>query len=127
MSRPVHFEILADDPARAVAFYEAALGWKIQPMGEVDRTQGAAPYWLADTGPGEMGINGAIKEREPAGQTTIITIGVGDLEATLESIRMAGGRADSPIDDIPNIGRFTYAFDTEGNALGVLQPLPREG
>ena len=27
---------------------------------------------------------------------------------------------------LPNIGRFAYAYDTEGNALGVLQPLPRQ-
>jgi hypothetical protein len=126
MSRPVHFEILADDPQRAVRFYETALGWKINQMVDADRTQGGIPYWLADTGEGDTGINGAIKEREPAGQTTILTVGVGDIEAALESIRKAGGRADGPIDDIPNIGRFAYAYDTEGNALGVLQPLPRQ-
>jgi predicted enzyme related to lactoylglutathione lyase len=126
MSRPVHFEITADDPERAVRFYEAALGWKINQMGDIDRTQGGIPYWLANTGEGDMGINGAIKERGPAGQTTIITVGVPDLEAALEAVRKAGGKADGAIDDIPNVGRFTYAFDTEGNAFGVLQPLPRE-
>jgi predicted enzyme related to lactoylglutathione lyase len=29
MKRPVHFEILADDPQRVAAFYEVALDWQI--------------------------------------------------------------------------------------------------
>jgi len=30
MSRPVHFEIHADDPGRARAFYESVFGWGFQ-------------------------------------------------------------------------------------------------
>ena len=29
MPRPVHFDITADDPERAVAFYEKVFGWKL--------------------------------------------------------------------------------------------------
>ena len=45
MARVVHFELYADDPQRAVAFYEKAFGWKIE------KWQGPIDYWLAMTGP----------------------------------------------------------------------------
>ncbi len=40
MSRVVHFEIPADDPARAVKFYEKVFGWKFQ------KWEGPMEYWL---------------------------------------------------------------------------------
>ena len=30
MARVVHFELPADDPERAIAFYEQAFGWKFE-------------------------------------------------------------------------------------------------
>jgi len=50
MPRPVHFEIHAADPDRAVAFYETVLGWKFERWGDL-------PYWLITTGEGP-GIDG---------------------------------------------------------------------
>ncbi|HEX6067919.1 MAG TPA: VOC family protein [Nitrososphaera sp.] len=32
MPRPIHFDITADDPKRAIKFYETAFGWKFQKM-----------------------------------------------------------------------------------------------
>ena len=120
MARVVHFEITADDPERAVRFYEKALGWKIH------RMEGGIAYWLVTTGEeGQMGIDGAIMDRSDPAQAVINTIGVGDLEATMEAVRNAGGKADGDIDNIPTVGRFTYATDTEGNRFGILEPLPR--
>jgi predicted enzyme related to lactoylglutathione lyase len=46
MSRPVHFDITADDPDRAVAFYEKVFGWKITHWGD----GGPMEYWLITTG-----------------------------------------------------------------------------
>lgn len=33
MAKVIHFEIPADDPDRAVAFYTQAFGWKIESWG----------------------------------------------------------------------------------------------
>ncbi len=119
MARVVHFEITADDPKRAVRFYEQALGWKIESYG------GEMSYWLAATGPDDApGIHGAIMPRSKPGENTVVTVGVGDLEAAIEAVRKAGGSVDGSIDMIPDIGRFTYATDTEGNRFGLLEPLP---
>lgn len=40
MPRPVHFEIPADDPARAIEFYRAVFGWTFQ------KWEGPMPYWM---------------------------------------------------------------------------------
>ncbi len=58
MSRVVHFEIHADDPQRAVNFYQHIFDWQI------NKWEGPADYWLIITGPDtEPGINGAIVQR----------------------------------------------------------------
>jgi predicted enzyme related to lactoylglutathione lyase len=58
LPRVIHFEIPADNPERAVQFYQQVFGWKIQ------KWAGHADYWLATTGEDkEPGINGAIAEK----------------------------------------------------------------
>lgn len=43
MPRPVHFDIQADDPQRAMKFYQELFGWEFQEyMADV--------YWLITTG-----------------------------------------------------------------------------
>ena len=59
MGRVIHFEIPADDPARATAFYRAVFGW------QVSKWAGPIEYWLLTTGEeGTPGINGAVFLRE---------------------------------------------------------------
>jgi predicted enzyme related to lactoylglutathione lyase len=121
MARVIHFEVSADDPKRAVRFYEQALGWKIEeyPGGGVD-------YWLASTGPvGSPGIDGAIQGRSVPGESTVNTVSVDKLEASIDAVRKAGGTVTGEIMEIPNIGRVVYATDTEGNRFGMLEALPR--
>ena len=44
MSKVIHFEIPADDPKRAIKFYEDVFGWEIEKWEQGD-------YWLVSTGP----------------------------------------------------------------------------
>ena len=63
-SRPVHFEIHADDVARAVAFYGEVFGWTFEDWSEF----AGMPYFGATTGEeGTPGINGAIMARRGGG------------------------------------------------------------
>ena len=55
-NRVIHFEIPVDEPQRAVAFYEAAFGWRIS------KWDGPMDYWNVKTGEGP-GINGALLRR----------------------------------------------------------------
>ena len=116
MKRPVHFEILADDPERAAAFYEAVLDWQIA------RWQGSEQiYWLVTTGPEDVpGINGGIMGRHSP-QAVINTLEVTSLEDTLKKIEAAGGRKVQGPNEVPGVGLHAYCADPEGNLFGVMQ------
>jgi len=120
MGRVVHFEISADDPERAIKFYQDAFGWKIQKYGEIEMD-----YWLINTGPKESnGIDGAIMKRYlPAGASTINTIEITNIEETIDKVIKAGGKKDTDVEIIPGVGKFCYCLDTEGNYFGILQPI----
>ncbi len=115
MGRVVHFEIAADDVGRAKRFYEI-FGWEIKDSGMPD-----AEYWLAATGTGQ-GIDGAIMPRSYSEQPVVNTIEVEDLDAMIAKVKSSGGRIVGEKQPIPGVGDFIYAYDTEGNKLGLLQP-----
>ena len=125
MSRPVHFEIHADDPDRAEAFYRAVFGWDIQ------RYEGSpVDYRLVTTGPDDApGINGAIVERQgppPEGQAPVsayvCTIGIGSIEETERAVASAGGQQVMDRMEVPDVGLLSYFKDTEGNLFAALEP-----
>ena len=115
MSRIIHFEIPADDPERAAAFYKKAFGWKIE------KWPGPTDYWLVTTGPeGTPGINGGMMKKGPV-TTTTNTIGVESVDKAVETVKVAGGKLVTPKTPIPGVGYFAYLEDTEGNLFGVMQ------
>jgi uncharacterized protein len=117
MPRPVHFEIPADDPERAIAFYRDVFGWTFQ------KWDGPMPYWLVTTGgDDEPGINGGLLPRPQPGAPVVNTIGVPSLDASIKAVESKGGRTVVPKDAIPGIGWLAYCTDTEGNTFGMLQP-----
>jgi hypothetical protein len=120
MGRVVHFEITADDVARARTFYEI-FGWDI-----TDSGMPGAEYWVAKTGEGGMGIDGAIMPRSYKPQPAIVWIDVDDLNAMIEKVKAAGGKMVSDKQTVPGVGDTIYAVDTEGNTFGMLQPLQRQ-
>ncbi|HXH27038.1 MAG TPA: VOC family protein [Candidatus Acidoferrum sp.] len=119
MGRVVHFEITADDVERAKTFYKV-FDWNI-----VDAGMPGGEYWLAKTGEG-IGIDGAIMPRSYSAQPTINTISVENLDDMIEKVKAAGGKIDGEKNTIPEVGDFVYAWDTEGNRFGMLQPLPMQ-
>ncbi len=46
MKRPVHFEILAEDPGKLAGIYETVFGWEVADWGG-----GEQSYWVPTTGP----------------------------------------------------------------------------
>jgi predicted enzyme related to lactoylglutathione lyase len=118
MGRVIHFEITADDLARARKFYEI-FDWDI-----TDAGMPGAEYWMAKTGEGGIGIDGAIMPRSYKPQPIIAWIGVDDLDAMIEKVKSAGGKTLGERQTVPGVGDTIYAVDTEGNTFGMLQPLP---
>jgi len=117
MPKVIHFEIAAEDPERAKAFYEKVFGWKIKKWGSMD-------YWLITAGKKkEAGINGAVMKRVKK-ESTINTISVPSHDEFAKKIKAAGGKQVSKKSKIPGVGLFSYCQDTEGNVFGILEPFP---
>lgn len=117
MNRPVHFEILADNPELIAAFYKGLFGWEIKAWDGV-----GDPYWLVTTGAKEVpGIDGGIMGRQFA-QGVINTTEVPDLATALKKVASTGGKTLSEPHEIPEVGKFAYCADPEGNIFGLLEP-----
>ncbi len=120
MPKVIHFEIPAENPPRAVKFYETVFGWKIQKYGSEEMN-----YFLATTGEEkEQGINGAIAEKDEMHSTTVNTISVISFEEAVKKVKEAGGEVLGPKMAVPNVGYMTYCRDTEGNIFGIMQTDP---
>jgi len=119
-NRVVHFEIHADKPAEAAAWYAALFGWKTQEF-----QPGA--YYLFTTGEGP-GIDGAVVRRMgPAAEkgapvnAFVCTVGVDAIDDALARALAAGAGEALPKMAIPGVGRVAYIHDPFGNILGLHQ------
>lgn len=136
MDPVVHFEMPAKDKKRVADFYSKTFGWQMQLLGSE-----MGNYLLAGTTevdeknmPKQPGaINGGFFEYQDKEGFNIphLVISVENLEESIQKVEAAGGKilggASGPgkIDDIPGIGRYVSFEDSEGNHVGMLQPLPR--
>ena len=116
MPRIIHFDIPADDPARAQKFYQEIFGWKF------DKWNGPMEYWMVKTGDDKQpGINGGLAKRMP-GQTGMTnTIDVPSVDEFSTKIQSKGGKVIVPKMAIPGVGYFAQCLDTEGNIFGIIQ------
>ncbi len=116
MSRIVHFEIPADDPERAIKFYEKVFDWQIE------KWDGPIEYWLIMTGEEDKpGIDGGLARREDPTTGVENTIDVKDLDASLANVKANGGKVIRPRMAVPGVGWMAYIKDTEGNVFGLME------
>jgi predicted enzyme related to lactoylglutathione lyase len=114
--RIIHFDVVADDVPRAIAFYEAAFGWKIE------KWDGPMDYWLIATGDrSKEGIDGGLSQGEPNLTAAQLTIDVESLEERLSKVTAAGGEVRSEKRPVPGVGWMATIADTEGNVFGLMQ------
>jgi uncharacterized protein len=117
MPRPVHFEIPAEKPERAMQFYSTVFGWKFS------KWAGPMEYWVISTGePGEPGIDGGLMARRDPNQPCVNTIAVASVDESLQAIEKGGGVCVVPKMAIPGVGWLAYCKDTEGHIFGIMHP-----
>jgi uncharacterized protein len=119
--RPIHFEILTEDPGRAAAFYREVFGWETKSWeGETQE-----PYTLVTTGmEGTPGIDGGImKNHFP--QAVINTIDVESLDEMVRKVESAGGQKAFGPHEVPGVGMHAYCSDPTGVLFGLIQMLPQ--
>jgi uncharacterized protein len=120
----VHFEIPADNTARARKFYESVFGWSVMQMPGMD-------YSMVGTGPAndegmpkEPGyIGGGIGPRNGPLAHPVVTILVDEIADAEKVIEKHGGKIvqkKQPIGD-GSMGFTGYFKDSEGNVVGLYQ------
>jgi predicted enzyme related to lactoylglutathione lyase len=125
MPRVIHFEIHAENPERAIGFYQNLFDWKVQ------KWEGPMDYWLVLTGEdSQPGINGGLMRRMGPidGQAVIAyvcTVDVGSVDETVEKALSLGGQLALEKQAIPGVGWLAYCKDTEGNIFGMMQNDPQ--
>lgn len=123
MARVVHFEIHAQEPARAAEFYKNVFNWEISQWGNEQ-------YWIVKTGEkDEPGIDGGIMKRhgEIDGEAVIAyvcTIDVDSLDYYAEKVINSGGENVVAKMAVPGVGWLAYFKDTEKNIFGIMQSDP---
>lgn len=122
MPSVVHFEIPADDVARAKKFYEELFGWKIEGF----TGQSPMEYWTVETGAGkpEMAIGGGIMRRQMPQQQITIYLDVPSVDEYVDKVKKLGGQVVVPRTAIPNMGYFAVCLDTENNGFGLWENNP---
>ena len=87
MPRIIHFDLPADDPKRAIKFYEKVFGWKIK------KWTGPIDYWLIMTGDEEEpGIDGVLSKREKPDGGVVNTLDVPSVDKFVEKVKKNGGK-----------------------------------
>jgi predicted enzyme related to lactoylglutathione lyase len=129
MNPVVHFEMPYDDPNRVAKFYKAAFGWKMNQLGEK-----MGQYVLAttaETTPDGMikkpgSINGGFFPKKPdwPAQYPSVVVAVEDIKKAMAKVAGAGGQVLGDPMDIPGIGAYVSFMDSEGNRVGILEPVP---
>jgi predicted enzyme related to lactoylglutathione lyase len=112
----VHFEINADDPERALRFYERVFGW------DFTKWEGPMDYWLIKTGEeDEPGIDGGLMRRQDPNAAVTDTIDVPSVDAYVKKVQENGGEIVQPKTAVPGVGYVAYFKDTEGNPFGIME------
>jgi predicted enzyme related to lactoylglutathione lyase len=108
--RLVHFELPAQDTARARSFYSDLFGWRFQGW------DGPVEYHMLEgVEPG-----GAIYPSQGGERGPIVYFDTDDVDATVARINELGGRAEEK-QPVPGVGWYARAWDTEGNPISLWQ------
>ena len=110
--RLVHFELPAQDAARARSFWSGLFGWKFQDSGMPD-----FDYQMVQTGPDQ---GGAVYPSEGGIRGPVVYFDTDDIDGSVAKVRELGGDAEEK-QPIPSVGWFARCKDTEGNEFSLFQ------
>jgi predicted enzyme related to lactoylglutathione lyase len=108
----VHFELPAQDTARARGFWSGVCGWDFG-----DSAMPDFEYFMVQTGPDQ---GGAVYPAQGEERGPIVYFDTDDIDASVAKVREHGGQAEEK-QAIPHIGWFARCVDTEGNAFSLFQ------
>ncbi len=134
----VHFEMGYEDKERMCKFYESVFGWQTNRMGADMGNYAVAITSESDEKTGRPlqpgSINGGFYQKtdNPLSQAPSVVVAVEDIKAAVKAVEAAGGKILGAMDpsgqhsnepqDIPGVGLWISAMDTENNRFSILQP-----
>lgn len=122
MGKVVHFEIPADNLARAKKFYSTVFGWTLNDFPEMEYTIAKTVESDQNGMPKEPGaINGGMLQRQDPVKSPVITIDVDNMDQAAVTIEKNGGKMIRAKMAVGDMGFAAYFKDTEGNVVGLWQ------
>ena len=126
----VHFEMPYENAKRVSDFYTKAFGWNMHTLGKE-----MGDYVLAGTAemdenmmiktPGKIN-GGFFKNDGTVPPYPSVVVSVDNLESGMERVKKAGGKLIDKPQMIPGIGNFIAFTDSEGNRVGMLEPVKKD-
>lgn len=126
MGKVVHFEVPAENMARAQRFYESVFGWHILPMPDMH-------YTMAHTGPTDDKngmpktagfINGGIMQRKDI-KGPVIVMEVKSVDEAVKKAEASGSKVVRPKVRVGNMGYVAYITDSEENVIGIWETISK--
>ncbi|MEU8774983.1 VOC family protein [Streptomyces sp. NPDC048606] len=122
----VWVELHAPDPQAAIAFYAGLFGWRHAEMSTPGMTYRVLSVADGDQEDGSFG--GVAPLGEGAGDGGAVRwvpyFHVPDVDATVRTVREAGGSVLMPAADVPDVGRIGWVADPAGAVFALLKPNP---
>ena len=123
----IWYELITPDPMGSKTFYDAVVGWDIQP----EAMPGPVEYrMIRRSDGGNAGGVLRLTDDMASGGARPVWLGyvaVDDVDASVASIEEAGGSVQMAATDIPDVGRIAMVTDPQGAPFYVMKPTPPAG
>jgi len=118
------FEIPADNVGRAKKFYSSLFGWTIGPTSMPTSMPASMEYQGVKTGEPKEGTlaMGGMHKRLMPGPITVYVM-VEDFDRVVGKVEKLGGKILMPKQKIEGVGLTAVIQDTEGNTIGIWEPM----
>jgi predicted enzyme related to lactoylglutathione lyase len=122
----IWYELMTPDPGAAKAFYDAVVGWTIEPEG-VQLPTGATYRMIGRSDGGQAGgvLGMATEMIEQSGKAAWFGyIHTPDVDAAAAHLTASGGAVHMPPMDMPGVGRMAMVADPWGATFYLMTPTP---
>lgn len=122
LGRPLWYELMTSDMKAAEAFYSTVVGWTTTPFDGAGQ-----PYTMFNRG-GDVAVGG-VMTTPPDVQAPpfwAMYVGAPKLEETAAHAARLGGKAHTPVIDVPGVGRMQMMADPQGAVFYLYEPANAE-
>jgi predicted enzyme related to lactoylglutathione lyase len=118
LGRPLWYELMTTDTKSAERFYQTVVGWTSASF------EGSPQPYTMFRRSGDVAVAGLMKRPDDlhAPPFWAMYVGVPKLEDAAAVITRLGGRACSPVIEVPAVGRLQMMMDPQGAAFYIYEP-----